>query len=397
MSLEAPSDDATPLYAHSRKLDDNENMYLASAVLQSLVYCPPFRELFRDLDHREGGETGGGVSPLVDATVRFLDEFAYKEKSLTHQATRGKVKEDEDVKNEGEGVHSFLSTDVYDALKQKRQFIIMRDDRQQDAAVFLGLYLEALDEELVTLQSSIGKHKPSSAPKVDELEEERDCTVRQLLYLCTEFGDADSPISRIFGGRSRLTVRALNQPDTVTVEDWGSLKLNIQHDSVHTIQDALAHVSLPQPVRVGNSGSGEANQQVLLEALPPVLILHLERFLYDAAADGKYKIRKPVQFAPELEIPHEIMVPISGKYLEPAHYKLCGTLYHHGESASGHYTVDVFHPNGDNGGSGAWLHIDEGAVSTVQHEDVFGGHNNEQVDDRCAYMLFYCRTAPART
>jgi hypothetical protein len=57
--------------------------------------------------------------------------------------------------------------------------------------VFLGLYLEALDEELVTLQSSIGKHKPSSAPKVDELEEERDCTVRQLLYLCTEFGDAD--------------------------------------------------------------------------------------------------------------------------------------------------------------------------------------------------------------
>jgi hypothetical protein len=126
MSLEAPSDDATPLYAHSRKLDDNENMYLASAVLQSLVYCPPFRELFRDLDHREGGETGGGVSPLVDATVRFLDEFAYKEKSLTHQATRGKVKEDEDVKNEGEGVHSFLSTDVYDALKQKRQFIIMR-------------------------------------------------------------------------------------------------------------------------------------------------------------------------------------------------------------------------------------------------------------------------------
>jgi hypothetical protein len=58
-------------------------------------------------------------------------------------------------------------------------------------AVFLGLYLEALDEELVTLQSSISKHKPASTPKVDELEEEtrsdkgqteveeRDCTVRQ--------------------------------------------------------------------------------------------------------------------------------------------------------------------------------------------------------------------------
>ena len=42
---------------------------------------------------------------------------------------------------------------------------------------------------------------------------------------------------------------------------------------------------------------------MLLEALPPVLILHLERFLYDAAADGMIKISKPIQFAPELEIP----------------------------------------------------------------------------------------------
>ena len=42
---------------------------------------------------------------------------------------------------------------------------------------------------------------------------------------------------------------------------------------------------------------------MLLEALPPVLVLHLERFLYDAAADGIVKISKFVQFAPELEIP----------------------------------------------------------------------------------------------
>jgi hypothetical protein len=32
-------------------------------------------------------------------------------------------------------------------------------------------------------------------------------------------------------------------------------------------------------------------------------------------------------------------------------------------------------------------------VRMVRHEDVFGAHDNEQVDDRCAYMLFYCRTA----
>jgi hypothetical protein len=42
---------------------------------------------------------------------------------------------------------------------------------------------------------------------------------------------------------------------------------------------------------------------VLIEALPPVLVLHLKRFLYDAATGSVVKIGKPVQFTPELEIP----------------------------------------------------------------------------------------------
>jgi ubiquitin carboxyl-terminal hydrolase 10 len=82
---------------------------------------------------------------------------------------------------------------------------------------------------------------------------------------------------------------------------------------------------------------------------------------------------------------------------ELAHYKLYGVLYHHGESAgSGHYTVDVLHPNGDSDSGEAWLHIDDETVSAVRHEDVFGDHDNERVDDRCAYMLFYSRTGPTQ-
>ena len=91
----------------------------------------------------------------------------------------------------------------------------------------------------------------------------------------------------------------------------------------------------------------------------------------------------------------EIIAPIPGKSAEPAHYKLYGVLYHHGNSAGdGHYTVDVLHPNGESSGGGAWLHIDDEAVSAVKHEDVFGGHDSERVDGRCVYMLSYCRTAP---
>jgi ubiquitin carboxyl-terminal hydrolase 10 len=74
-------------------------------------------------------------------------------------------------------------------------------------------------------------------------------------------------------------------------------------DLVLTIEDALARVSLQQPVQLGPSGFGQANQQVLIEALPPVLVLHLKRFLYDVDADDMVKIKKHVQFGQELEIP----------------------------------------------------------------------------------------------
>ena len=92
------------------------------------------------------------------------------------------------------------------------------------------------------------------------------------------------------------------------------------------------------------------------------------------------------------------MAPNSEKSAEPVNYKLCGVLYHHGKSAgSGHYTVDMLYLNGDSSSGETWLHIDDEAVSTVRHEDMFGGQENERGDDRCAYMLFYCHTAPTQT
>lgn len=41
---------------------------------------------------------------------------------------------------------------------------------------------------------------------------------------------------------------------------------------------------------------------VLIEALSPVLIVHLKRFLHDTVAGGVVKNRKPIQSSPELEI-----------------------------------------------------------------------------------------------
>jgi ubiquitin carboxyl-terminal hydrolase 10 len=91
------------------------------------------------------------------------------------------------------------------------------------------------------------------------------------------------------------------------------------------------------------------------------------------------------------------MALVAKKSAEPVNYKLYGILYHGRSAISGRYTVDVLHPNGNGSSGETWLHIDDEVVSAVRHEEMFGGQDNERGDDRCAYMLFYCRTAPAQT
>ena len=105
-------------------------MCFANAILQLLVNLPPFRDLFTELcdlkdQHAAGiSETGGGATPLVDATVRFLKEFVVEESPSTEQqsqpATSGTAGADKE-KEDDEVVDSFEPTYMYDAMKEKRQ------------------------------------------------------------------------------------------------------------------------------------------------------------------------------------------------------------------------------------------------------------------------------------
>ena len=134
----------------------------------------------------------------------------------------------------------------------------------------------------------------------------------------------ESPITRIFGGRFKSTLRAPGQRDLVLTEDWRSLRLDIQvssthcfsrpptltyvlaqHDTVHTIQEALTHLTHPQLIQMIHhlrlGVTIDASQRVLIDGLPPVLVLHV-RFCYDVSVGGVVKVMKQVRFGPELEI-----------------------------------------------------------------------------------------------
>ena len=122
---------ATVPRLHARGLVNTRNMCFANAVLQLLVNLPPswnpFTELC-DLKGRRGAgvfETGGGETPLVDASVRFFKEFMVEEESPSMQQqsppATGKISRADEEKEDVDVVDSFEPTYMYDAMKEKRQ------------------------------------------------------------------------------------------------------------------------------------------------------------------------------------------------------------------------------------------------------------------------------------
>ncbi|KAI0689424.1 hypothetical protein BC835DRAFT_1283037 [Cytidiella melzeri] len=389
-----PSGPSQPAKIRPRGLVNTGNMCFANAVLQVLVYCPPFWRLFTELGKAMPAAGTGHNStletPLVNAIIQFLGEFGSKEVNIS-KTSRSKGKEREE---DFEDLDSFIPTNVYEVMKEKKRFASMVGGHQEDAEEFLGFFLDTLEEELSALSTS-GQSKV--ADESSEQSHEWLEVGKRNRAANTRFTKVnESPITRIFGGKFRSTLSAPHQRDSIAVEDWRSLRLDIQREQVSTIKDALQYISHPHSVEISSATRPgvvlDATRTELIYSLPPILILHLKRFLYDTSVGDVVKIGKHVIFGPELEIGADLLAK---RPAQPVKYQLFGALYHHGQSASGgHYTLDVLHPNRDlsDRPRQAWIRIDDELVSDIRAEDVFGG---QERDDRCAYLLFYKRVGPA--
>jgi ubiquitin carboxyl-terminal hydrolase 10 len=188
-----------------------------------------------------------------------------------------------------------------------------------------------------------------------------------------------SPVTKIFSGNLRSELRVPGLKDSVTLEPYQPLQLDIGARNVNNIVDALKGLTRSEALH-GDFKSPKgpnviATKQVFIETLPPVLILHLKRFQYDNAG-GTQKIWKKVGYPLELEIPKEVFLRQKrGVYAHGGlpKYRLIAVVYHHGKNASGgHYTVDVRRQDGRE-----WIRLDDTMIRRVRSEDVAEGGSEE--------------------
>ena len=118
------------------------NMSFANAVLQLLVHSPPMWDLFRELGDLKGRRRAGGpesegvATPLVDSTLRFFEEFMFKEKEHPQQVAERKPRENEEAKKGDNAVDLFEPKYMYDAVKEKRRLkdLLVRSRAEQRPA-----------------------------------------------------------------------------------------------------------------------------------------------------------------------------------------------------------------------------------------------------------------------
>lgn len=183
-----------------------------------------------------------------------------------------------------------------------------------------------------------------------------------------------SPISKIFSGQVRSVLRVPGLKESVTFETYQPMQLDIGDTHVNNIVDALKYYTRPEKLHGDFSSTrpdSKTTKQVLIETVPPVLILHLKRFQYNTADNSTSKLWTKIDYPLELELPKEVFSPLKRTAFQAEgagfpKYRLTAVIYHHGKSASGgHYTVDLRRQDNQE-----WIRVDDTAIRRIRSEDV---------------------------
>ncbi|XP_049574673.1 ubiquitin carboxyl-terminal hydrolase 10 isoform X1 [Syngnathus scovelli] len=387
-----------PVSLQPRGLVNKGNWCYINATLQALIACPPMYHLMKSIPLHSETQRPCTSTPMIDNFVRLVNEF-------TNMPVPAKPKPgvgEKLVKDIRPGI-PFEPTYIYRLLTLIKSSLSEKG-RQEDAEEYLGFILNGLHEEMLALKKLISPQEekaptpngPESQPGVEEDNAGKDedgsedeweqVGPRNKTSITRQADFVRTPITDIFGGHIRSVVYQQNSKESATLQPFFTLQLDIQSEKVRTVQEALETLVARESVQGYTSKSKqeiEVSRRVTLEELPPVLVLHLKRFVFEKTG-GCQKLNKIIEYPVDLEISKDLLSSgVRSKVVKGQRtYRLFAVVYHHGNSATGgHYTTDVFHI-----GLNGWLRIDDQAVKVINQYLVV-----KQIAERTAYLLYYRR------
>ncbi|XP_031631021.1 ubiquitin carboxyl-terminal hydrolase 10-A isoform X4 [Contarinia nasturtii] len=374
-----------------RGLTNRSNYCYINAILQALLACPPFYNLMKSIPLDAPVFRFKTNTPTIDAVVELVREFSnLPNGSRLHRRDKGGNKK-EDVTFELVCDQSIEPTAIHKLWNSTRND---NEGRQEDAEEFLGYVLNKLNDEMLELKKLVEKPAepvPNGMENGDGADDEGNewqligTRNKGTVTRSTDFGR--TPVSDIFRGELRSRLQREGDHSTDVMQPFFTLQLNIE--KANSVKEALENfVNKDQLEGVTCTKTNlEVNawQQMTLEKLPIVLILHLKWF--DYKGDVCTKILKTVDFPIELKLDPKILS--SKKYnAKQRQYRLFAIVYHDGKEASkGHYITDVYHTGYLN-----WIRYDDSTVKRVSEKSVLHPHGT-----RVPYLLYYQRidTIPA--
>ncbi|KAF2010712.1 cysteine proteinase [Aaosphaeria arxii CBS 175.79] len=367
-------------FLEPRGLVNSGNLCYMNSILQVLIFCVPFFDLLDKVAQR-AVHSFKSETPLIDAMIMFMRDFKVIDSAESAEKLRMRLKD-----NELEQYGDPLSPEyVYDVIKRLPRFDNMKRGSQEDAEEFLGFLLAGLHDECAHVIKS-GRRPSVSAEALTSPKSERSGSVdsgwqevgpKQKSAVTQSSGaiEIETPLTKIFGGKLRSEYRKPGEKPSITLEPYQPLQLDISSPAINNISDALKAMTHLETLDGSTRGARASTKQVFIESLPPVLILHLKRFHYDA--NGPQKIWKKIGYPLDLEIPKDVfpqhMRGSFGVRGGLPRYRLTAVVYHHGKNASGgHYTVDLRRQEGRE-----WVRMDDTIIRRIRPEDVAEGGAEE--------------------
>ncbi|XP_070574892.1 ubiquitin carboxyl-terminal hydrolase 10-like isoform X2 [Ptychodera flava] len=383
-----------------RGLNNTGNWCYVNAILQALLSCPPLYNLLKCLPVTPLSRRGPSSTPMMDSLAEFVNEFQPMPPKPGGKRTAQDLRPG----------FPFEPTYVYRLLTIVKSSMSTRG-RQEDAEEFLGFILNGLHEEMLTSTKFVTESKEGAKPDTmngpsvensngpadgkvaeeveddDNDEEWEQVGPKNKSSITRSANFLQSSISEIFGGQMRSALHQHGSKESATLQPFFTLQLDIQYDKTWSVKDALQSLvsreTLHDYTSAKSKSEAETFRRITLEVLPPVLVLHLKRFLYDKNG-GCLKLQKKIDYTVDLEISKDLLSPLvkNKLHITQRSYKLFAIVYHHGKNASGgHYTCDFYHP-----GINGWVRTDDTNVKPVTINSIL-----RPVPPKVPYLLFYRR------